>query len=596
MVKTEHFKSRRSFSSLIPIIDWFPRYDRTWLRADLVAGLAVWAMTVPQALGYAGIAGVPPVYGLYAVPLAMVAYAIFGTSRTLCVGPESAIAIISAATVGGLTSGSAADYLTLTSLLTLIVGILYLLFGLLRLGWAANFLAQPVMKGLTVGVALTVIVGQFSAIFGTQSAVSLIAGELRNIPQVLGLELAHNGFVLQTWSVLATLGNAHIPTTVVGLSCLVLLFAFRHFRPFAPSALIAVVLAVGAVVLFDLEGRGVMVMGVVEKGMVPLSLPAIDLKRAIGLLPGAFAIVLLGYSISLSVANLGAQKTGEEIDSNQELVALGMANMGAAFSSGFVACGSLSRGSVIMRAGGRTQVVSLINAALVILTLLFALPLFYKLPNATLNAVVITAMYGLLDFGYFRRLFHIDRGEFTYGMAALFGVLLLGILQGVVVGVILALAVLIHRVSHPVTATLGRLPGTENYRDIMLHPDAETVPGMLIFRFDAPVIFINATYFAEEVRRFMGQREETIREVLVLAQQISELDSTGADQIARLQAELATMGITLAFAEVKDPLREAFRRTGLEEKIGVDRFYESTEDGVREFLQHRNLIPDKKES
>ena len=411
MVKTEHFKSRRSFSSLIPIIDWFPRYDRTWLRADLVAGLAVWAMTVPQALGYAGIAGVPPVYGLYAVPLAMVAYAIFGTSRTLCVGPESAIAIISAATVGGLTSGSAADYLTLTSLLTLIVGILYLLFGLLRLGWAANFLAQPVMKGLTVGVALTVIVGQFSAIFGTQSAVSLIAGELRNIPQVLGLELAHNGFVLQTWSVLATLGNAHIPTTVVGLSCLVLLFAFRHFRPFAPSALIAVVLAVGAVVLFDLEGRGVMVMGVVEKGMVPLSLPAIDLKRAIGLLPGAFAIVLLGYSISLSVANLGAQKTGEEIDSNQELVALGMANMGAAFSSGFVACGSLSRGSVIMRAGGRTQVVSLINAALVILTLLFALPLFYKLPNATLNAVVITAMYGLLDLGYFRRLFHIYRDE-----------------------------------------------------------------------------------------------------------------------------------------------------------------------------------------
>ena len=587
MIETDQAKSRRSFFSLIPIIDWFPRYDRTWLRADLVAGLAVWAMTVPQALGYAGIAGVPPVYGLYAVPLAMVAYAIFGTSRTLCVGPESAIAIISAATVGGLTSGSAADYLALTSLLTLIVGVLYLVFGLLRLGWAANFLAQPVMKGLTVGVALTVIVGQFSAIFGTQSAVSLIAGELRNIPQVLGLELAHNGFVLQTWSVLATLGNAHIPTTVVGLSCLVLLFAFRHFRPFAPSALIAVVLAVGAVVLFDLEGRGVKVMGVVEKGMVPLSLPPMDLKRAIGLLPGAFAIVLLGYSVSLSVANLGAQKTGEEIDSNQELVALGMANLGAAFSSGFVACGSLSRGSVIMRAGGRTQVVSLINAALVILTLLFALPLFYKLPNATLNAVVITAMYGLLDLGYFRRLFHIDRGEFAYGMAALLGVLLLGILQGVVVGVILALAVLIHRVSHPVTATLGRLPGTENYRDITLHPDAETVPGMLIFRFDAPVIFINASYFAEEVRRFMGQREETIREVLVLAQQISELDSTGADQLARLQAELATMGITLAFAEVKDPLREAFRRTGLEEKIGTDRFYESTEEGVQAFLRRQ---------
>jgi len=594
VLKTDQTKSREFFRSLLPIIGWLPRYDRTWLRADIMAGVAVWAMTVPQALGYAGIAGVPPVYGLYAVPLAMAAYAVFGTSRTLCVGPESAIAIISAATVGGLTAGSAADYLTLTSLLALIVGVLYLLFGLLRLGWAANFLAQPVLKGLTMGIALTVMVGQASAIFGTQSAVSLMAGDLRNIPQVLGLELEHTGFVLQTWSVLSTLGKAHLLTTVMGLACLVLLFAFRRFRPYAPSALIAVVLAVAAVVLFGLENRGVKVMGVVETGMVPLSLPAIDLKKVTGLLPGAFAIVLLGYSVSLSVAKLGAQRTGEEIDPNQELVGLGMANLGAAFSSGFVACGSLSRGSVIMRAGGRSQVVSLINAALVVLTLLFALPLFFKLPNATLSAVVITAMYGLLDFGYFRRLFHIDRGEFAYGMAALFGVLLLGILQGVAVGVILALAVLIRRVSHPGTAELGRLPGTEKYRDIAVYSEAETIPGMLIFRFDAPVIFPNAMYFTQEVRRFMGQGEETVREVLVLAQQINELDSTGADQLVRLQAELATEGITLAFAEAKGPLREAFRRTGLVEKIGADRFYESTGEGVQAFLQRQEKASRKK--
>jgi high affinity sulfate transporter 1 len=577
--------------SLIPIIGWLPRYERTWLRGDLMAGVAVWAMTVPQALGYAGIAGVPPVYGLYAVPLAMAAYAFFGTSRTLCVGPESAIAIISAATVGGLVAGDAAEFIALTSLLALIVGVLYLLFGLLRLGWAASFLAQPVLQGLTQGIALTVMAGQASAIFGTESAVAGKVGALRNLPQVLGLEFDYTGFILQMWSVLSTIGEAHFSTTIVGLSCLALLFAFRRFKPYAPSALIAVVLAVLAVVLFDLPDRGVRVLGEVETGMVALSLPAIDPRKVMGLLPGAFAIVLLGYSVSLSIAKLGAQRTGEEIDPNQELVGLGVANLGAAFSSGFVASGSLSRGSVIMRGGGRSQVVCLVNAVLVVLTLLVALPLFFKLPNATLNAVVITAMYGLLDFGYFRRLYRISRGEFAYGMAALIGVLLLGILQGVAVGVILALAMLIRRVSHPGRAVLGRLPGTEKYRDSALHPEAEPVPGLIIFRFDAPVIFTNAMYFAEEVRRCIGEAEETVREVLVPAQQINELDSTGADQLGRLQAELAAKGIALTFAEAKGALREAMRRTGLEEKIGADHLYESIEDGVRAFLRRREEKP-----
>jgi high affinity sulfate transporter 1 len=578
--------SRSEFlRSLLPIITWLPSYKRAWLRTDIMAGLAVWAMTVPQALAYAGIAGVPPVYGLYAVPLAMAAYAVFGTSRTLSVGPESAIAIISAVTVGAVVVGDPSEFLALTSLLALIVGVLFLIFGLLRLGWAANFLSQPVLQGFTQGIALIVIIGQVPKLFGTEATVAKLVGNMSNFPHVIGLEIDYTGFFLQAWAVLATLGEANLSTTVVGIGALALLFALKRFWPLTPSALIAVILSVLAVSFMGLAERGVGVIGAVETGMVSLAVPTVSVDKVVALVPGAFAIVLLGYSVSLSVAAVGAQATGEEINPNQELVGLGMANLGAAVSSGFVVCGSLSRGVVIRRAGGQTQVVSLVNAALVFLTLLFVLPLFFKLPNATLSAIVIQAMFGLLNFAYLRQLFRIDRGEFAYAMTALFGVLVLGILEGVALGVILALVVLIRRVSRPPTAVLGHLPGTDAYRDIAVHQEAETLPGLLIFRFDAPIIFANAGYFADKVRQLIAEAGTPVREVLVPAQQMNQIDSTGADQLARLQSELEAKGISLSFAEVKSALREAMRRTGLEERIGAENFYESIHEGVQTFRQ-----------
>lgn len=576
---------RSTIRSLFPILTWLPRYQSSWLQADLIAGLAVWAMTVPQVLAYAAIAGVPPLYALYTVPLAMAAYAVFGTSRTLSVGPESAIAIVSAATVGALVAGDSAEYLALTSLLALVVGALFLLFGLLRLGWLAHFLAQPVLQGFTQGIALTVILSQLPLIFGTTAPVKETVGELRNLPQVLGLDVAYTGILLQGWAVLKTLGAAHLATTAIGVASLVLLFAFRRFRPYAPSALIAVVLAVGAVTLLGLEQQGVSVIGEVETGMVAISLPAISMQKVVSLLPGAFAIVLLGYSVSLSVAAVGARRTGETIDPSQELVGLGMGNIGAALSSGFVVCGSLSRGSVINRGGGKTQVVSLVNAGLVILTLLFALPLFFKLPMATLAAIVVVAMSGLLDFGYFRKLLRVDRQEFAYGMAALLGVLLLGIMPGVAVGVVLALVLLIAQVTRPNYAVLGRMPGTDVYRDLETHSDAESVPGLLIFRADGPVIFPNAAALAARIRQLVGDSETPVRELLLPAQQINHLDSTGADQLTKLAVELEEQGISLSLAGAKNGLRESIRRTGLEARVGAERFYESIDEGVQAFLQ-----------
>lgn len=582
----------KALHTMVPILTWLPRYERSWLRADLMAGVAVWAMTVPQALAYAGIAGVPPIYGLYTAPLAMLAYVVFGTSRTMCVGPESAIAIISAVTVGGLAVADAGEFVQSTALLSLLVGLLFLLFGLLRLGWVANFLAKPVLQGFTQGIALTVIAAQLPAVFGTEAEVAATIGRLRNLPQVLGLDVDYTGFLLQSWAVLSNLGASHAATAALGIASLVLLFGFRRLRPFAPAALIAVLMAVAAVSLLGLDGAGVRVIGEVETGMVRFSLPTIRADRIVALLPGAFAIVLLGYSVSLSVAEAGARKTGETIDPNQELVAHGLANLGASLSSGFVVCGSLSRGSVITRAGGQTQVVSLVNASLVILTLLFALPLFFQLPMATLSAVVITAMFGLLDFGYLRQLFAVSRGEFAYAMAALFGVLLLGIMPGVALGVVLSLAVLIRGVSRPATAVLGRLAGTETVREVDSEPDVQPIPGLLIFRFDAPIIFPNAAFFTGEVNRLVGEALTPVRGVLLPAQQINHLDSTGSDALRKLVADLADRSIQVSFAGVKRPLREAMRRTGIEEKIGSEPFYESVEEGIEAFLQRVESDPE----
>jgi SulP family sulfate permease len=573
--------------SYLPILGWLSIYQRAWLRTDVMAGLAVWAMMVPQALAYAGIANVPAIYGLYTVPLAMIVYAVFGTSRTLSVGPESAIAIISAVTVGAIVVGNPDEFLLMTGLLTFVVAILYLLFGFLKLGWMANFLSQPVLSGFTQGIALTVIVGQASKLFGTEGAVSSTIGEMRNLPQLLGLDIDYAGFLIVTWGVLKTLGDANIATTVLGVACLALLFVFKRLRPLAPSALITVVLAVLAVTVLGLTDVGVKVIGEVETGMVSLSLPSLDMDAITRLLPGAFAIVLLGYSVSLSVASIGARETGERIDPNQELIGLGFSNLGSAISSGFVVCGSLSRGVVIRRAGGRTQVVSLVNAGLVILTLLFLLPLFYKLPQAALAAIVIQAMTGLLDFKYLRRLFNIDRGEFAYAMIALVGVLLLGILQGVALGVLLALIVLIRRVSYPNSTELGRVPGTDKFRDVDANQQVETMPGLLIFRFDAPIIFCNVSYFASEIRRRIDDAHSPVSEILLPAQQINTLDSTGSAQLVAFSDELKARGIRLSVAEVKMSLLNMMRRTDLEAKLGADHFYDSIADGVSAFQQRK---------
>jgi SulP family sulfate permease len=547
----------------LPILEWMPEYQLAWLRYDIVAGLAVWAVLVPSSMAYAGIAGVPPLVGLYSVPIPLIVYAIFGTSRTLVVGPDSATALISGVTVGALASQGSSDFVALTSALALAVGVFFLVFGLLRMGWVANFIPEPVMKGFIEGLVWVTVIGQ--------------------VPKLFGIQGGDGNFFEKLWQVLGKLPEADVATTIVGLASLVLLFALKKFLPKVPSALTAVALAVIAVTVLDLDNQGVAIVGSQKAGLPPFGIPRVSFDDLRGIIPGALAIVLIGFAESLGAAKAVTANLGGKIDPNQELVSHGPANLGAAFSSGFVVVGSLSKTSVAMSAGGKTQLANLVSAVFVFLTLTFLMPLFKNLPIATLGAIVIQAILGLSDSSYHVRLRGISLKEFAIAMVALFGVLILGVLEGIGLGVVFALTLLIHRASYPGTSVLGSLPGDDLFRDVSLHPEAKQCSGLLIFRFESILFFANANYFADQVKLRIEESTEPVRQVLVDCYTMNLIDTTGASSLLRLSQELHEKGVRLSLARVLDPLREKMRATGVEKALGEDRIYETITDGVRAF-------------
>ena len=557
----------------IPILHWLPNYQLSWLRADIIAGLTVWAVMVPEAMAYAGIAGVPPLVGLYTVPIPLIAYALFGTSRTMVIGPDSATALISAGTVGAVVASHSgatqiAEYVAITSALALIVGVVFLVLGLARMGWVANFIPTPVMKGFIQGLVWVTIIGQ--------------------VPKLFGIEGVHGNFFEQLWAIGPELTNAKAMTTAIGLGSLLLLFLIKRFVPKLPVALTAVVVSIALVSIFDLGTQGVDIVGKVESGLPALAMPHFTLEQLQLLIPGALAIVLLGYAETLGAAKAASAKSGGSIDPNQELVSHGPANIGSAFSGGFVVVGSLSKTSVSMGAGGKTQMASLIHAAFIILTLMFLLPLFSNLPHATLAAIVIHAMLGLLDFGYLKNLWRQSRWELSIAMVAYLAVMAIGVLAGIGLGVALSLLLLIYRSTSPANAVLGREPGKNAFRDVSRHQNLETYSGLLIFRFDSSLIFASANHFSEALQARMAAAEEPVRQVLIDAETISLLDTTAAEMLRELQTRLDKRGVALSFARLLDPVRDKMALAGLVDAVGADSFFETLSDGVAAF-QSGNL-------
>ncbi len=561
----QHRHKSSNLTRYFPILEWLPQYQLSWLKADLIAGVTSWAVMVPTALAYAGIAGVHPLFGLYTVPIPLFMYAILGTSRMMVIGPDSATALISSVTVGAVAASGSSEYMMLTSALALIVGIVFLALGLLKMGWVANFIPVPVMKGFVQGLVWVTIIGQ--------------------VPKLFGIAGGKGNFVQKLVAIIHQLPQSHWETTVIGITSLVLLLLLKKFLPKIPRALIVVILSIIVITVLGLDGKGVDLVGEIKTGLPSLKIPVVSFSQLQSIFPGALAIVLVGYSESLGAAKAAAEKTGGEIDPNQELISHGPANLGSAFSSGFVVVGSLSQTSVSMGAGGKTQVYSLVNGGLVILTLLFLIHLFSNLPHATLAAIVIVGMLGLANFSYLKKLHKVSPIEYIIAMVAFLGVLFFGVLEGISLGIILSLALLIQRVSHPGTAVLGQLPGGKMYRNVSRYSEAITIPGLLIFRFSSDLIFPNANYFQSQLKQAISKSKTPVQQVLIDAESINRVDITGMEMLSKLRKELSQKGIILSLARVRDSVRELMRSKGLEQEIEARHFHEEISDGVEAFVE-----------
>jgi high affinity sulfate transporter 1 len=554
---------------LLPVVGWLRAYRRELFLPDALAGLAIWAVMVPEAMAYAGIVGVPPIMGLYTIVPPLIAYALLGTSRLLVVGPDTATGLISALTVGAVAAQGTAEFNTLTSTLAVLIGTLFLAFGALRMGWVAAFIPAPVMRGFIEGLVCVTIIGQ--------------------VPHLLGLSGTSGSFFTKLWYVLQNLSHVSLAPALTGLLSLAAMQLFRLFAPRVPAALVIAIVATVLVGLLGGEAAGVSVVGDLPSGLPHLILPELDPATLQALVPGALAIVMVGFAEALGGAKAAAIESGGDIDPNQELIAHGPTNMLSGLFGGFLVVGSLSKTSVAMAAGARTQLANLVAAVFCFLTLVLLTPLFRGMPHPALAAIVIAAMLHLSKPSYLRDLFIRNRLEFSIAAIVIAGELTLGVLQGIAFGVVIALLMVIYRVSHPDDAVLGQLPGTEAYRDVKWHPEAVTFPGLIIWRADGALFFANVARFVEGLKEALAATHPPAKHVLLDADAVSFIDTSACEALSSVIKELQSQGITFAFARVRDPVRERLRLWGIEAAIGSSNFYERVTDGVRAWQGRKSV-------
>jgi high affinity sulfate transporter 1 len=529
---------------LLPGWSVLRRYDRRWLWPDVIGGLTVGAMLVPQSMGYAELAGMPPQHGFYAVIGALVVYALVGTSRHLGVGPEPGTAVLAATAVAGVASGDAARYIALMAALALLVGGVCLAAALLRLGHLASMLSRPVLVGYIAGVGLTLLSSQ-------------IAGST-------GVRITTDSFFPRCWEFVRHLDEVHTTTLLVSGASLALILGLRRWAPTVPAALVAVGGATIVVAAFGLDDRGVALVGAIPAGLPVPGLPDITFDDAIALLPAAAAIALVGFTDNVLTARAIAAKQGDRIDANQELIALGAINLTAGLSRGFPISSSASRTVVPATLGSRTQLVSLIGSAFVVVTLLALRPVLGHIPRGALAAVIIAAAIAIIDVAAFRSLWRLSRTEFGLAVVATLGVVVLGVLAGILLAVGLSVAVALQRMAKPHDAVLGDLPGLDGWVDTDEFPAATVIDGLLVFRFDAPLFFLN-------IDRFGDRLEEAIREspgdeewVVIDCEGIGSIDVSAVDGLRDL-VERVTAGPTtlIAVARANDHVIARLQRAEL---------------------------------
>jgi sulfate permease, SulP family len=541
-------------------------YRPEWLRGDLVAGLTVWAVLVPESLAYASIAGVSPVVGLYAAPPALLLYALLGSSRHLVVGPMSATAALSAAAVADFATQGQPAYVTLTAALAIVTGIAALAAGLLRLGFLASFISEPVLKGFIVGLALTIIAGQ--------------------LPKLFGVDKADGDFFEQIWGLLGNLGDTSAATLVIGLLSLAIVMGLRRFAPVVPGSLVAVAFGIVAVELLDPD---VDIVGTIDSGLPSVGLPDAPASDYLDLAASAVGVALVGFAEGLGAAKTYAARKHYDIDTNRELIGLGAANLGSGLASGMVVNGSLSKTAVNGGAGANSQLSGIVVAVLTVVTLLFLTGLFESLPEATLAAVVIAAVIELVDVPALVRLYRTWTGrlgriyglaarpDFIAAVAALAGVLIFDTLPGLFIGIAVSLTLLLYRASRPNVAVLGRLP--DGHWVDVARGDATPRDDVVVLRPESGLFFANA----EHVRlAILAQaRRKTVKAVVLDAETVPFIDVTAAEMLLQLRADLARDGVQLVLARDIGQVRDVLRRAGVEDDALVFRTVEDAVNRVR---------------
>ena len=541
---------------------WLRHYDRAWLPADVAAGLTVWALMVPQALAYAGIAGVPVQNGLYVLPLAVVGYLLLGSSRHLYVGPSAAVASLSASTVAlvaGASTGSA-EYIALTVVLTLMVGVIYIAGGLARMGFVARFFARPVLEGFIVGLGLYIAIGQ--------------------LPKVVGITKPSGDTLSVLWNTLTDVGSWQWTTVAVGVVALVALFGFARFAPKLPGVIIVVALGILVSDALDLDDHGVAIVGDVPTGFEFVSLSSVSLDDLGKMVPGALAIVIVGLAQSLAIAKSYAAKYHYSVDANREMLGYGAANIGAGVLQGFTVTGGPSASAAAERVGAKSPGAFLVSALMALLTVLFLAGLFEDLPQPVLGAIVIWAVSGMIDPGRVTQYWRAQSLEFWAALGALLGVLVINILPGVAIGVALSFILLIHTIDHPHIASLGRSRDGSRYADLEDDTEATPIPRVHIHRFEAELIFANADIFQDDLLARIRAAEPPPHTVILDFEAISQIDVTGAQTLRSVHDALETRGIRLIIARAKSTVRDTLRRNGIVDVLGEDNIVPSIDRAV----------------
>jgi len=519
-------------SKVLYFRQWLPKYKASWLSADLFSGMSVWAVLVPTAMAYSSLVGVDPIVGLYCIPLGLLAYAIFGSSRLMVVGPDATVAVLSGAVIAGFAVSGQAT-LPLAFSLAVVVGILYTIFYLLRLGWISDVIPQPVLKGVVEGIVWVTILKELNHLLGIHANADV------------------SRFFPKLFELVRSLPESQPTVAVVGVGSLAALFLFQRYFHRIPGAFLVLLGALAASYYFGLGALGVETLGNAEGGAMSGNLLAnIDPVTLFDMIPGGLAIVIVGFALTIAAAKRAAEKTGESIDPDQELLALGGANIGVGLSGGYPVIGTLSKTGVAIEAGGKSQIGNLVAGALTVITILFLVPHLSPLPLATLAAVVIMVMLEVSDIGYFAKLWHINRLEFVMALVAIGGVFAYGALMGVMLGVGLGLILVAEHISRPPTAVVGTTESGD-FKPVDGTDQISEIPGLMIWRQYGPLMFLNARWLANSVQAQLEQRSN-IRVVVFDGGATSGIDSTGISEFAKLQDNLARHDIELWAANVRD--------------------------------------------